>query len=58
VNGPPSAVLELANVYAAFAHDRAAGTHEAPDFNDAVWLHRFFDLMGMSSQEGRRVGVA
>jgi predicted dehydrogenase len=57
-SGLPSAVLELANLYAAFARDRAAGTHEAPDFNDAVWLHRFFDLMDMSSQEGRRVGVA
>jgi predicted dehydrogenase len=57
-SGLPSAVLELANVYAVFAQERAAGTHEAPDFDDAVWLHRFFDLMDMSSQKGTLVGVA
>jgi predicted dehydrogenase len=51
----PSAVLELANLYAAFAKDVATGSSTAPSFEDAVWLHRLFDAFAMSSIEGRRV---
>lgn len=51
----PSSVLELADLYAAFARDRPEGTATAPDFADALWLHRFFDAMEDSA--GRRVQV-
>jgi predicted dehydrogenase len=57
-SGLPSAVLELANLYAAFARDPIAGTHDAPDFDDAVWLHRLFDLMETSSRDRRYIAVA
>jgi predicted dehydrogenase len=53
----PSAVLELANLYAAFARDRTNGTHIAPTFEDALWLHRFFDAMKDSSVRGANVLV-
>ncbi|SAL11104.1 oxidoreductase [Caballeronia peredens] len=39
----PSAVLELAELYWAFAHDVAHGTHTAPTFADAVRMHDFID---------------
>jgi len=39
----PSAVLELAELYAAYASDVATGGHTAPVFEDAVVLHRFLD---------------
>jgi hypothetical protein len=32
----PSAVLELANLYAAYARDVSTGTHLAPTFADAI----------------------
>ena len=51
----PSSVLELADLYAAFARDRAEGTATAPTFGDALWLHRFFDAMDVSAT--RRVQV-
>jgi predicted dehydrogenase len=56
-SGLPSAVLELANLYAAFAKDVATGSHTAPSFEDAVWLHRLFDSFETSSVEGKRVHV-
>jgi len=39
----PSAVLELGELYWAYAHDVSHGTHEAPDFADAVRMHRLID---------------
>jgi predicted dehydrogenase len=39
----PSAVLELAELYWAYAHDVANGTHTAPTFADAVRMHRLID---------------
>lgn len=51
----PSAVLELANLYAAHAIDVAQGTHVAPSFDDAVWLHGLFDLFETSNTSGSRV---
>jgi predicted dehydrogenase len=56
-SGLPSAVLELANLYAAFAKDGETGSHTAPSFEDAVWLHRLFDNFEKSSVEGKRVNV-
>jgi predicted dehydrogenase len=56
-SGLPSAVLELAALYAAFAGDRAQGTPTAPTFEDAVWLHKFFDKLSQSSADGRALHV-
>jgi predicted dehydrogenase len=53
----PSAVLELANLYVAFARDLAAGTQTAPTFDDAVWMHRLIELFETSSRTGGRVAV-
>ena len=39
----PSAVLELAELYAAYAHDVATGESRAPTFEDAVVLHHFLN---------------
>jgi predicted dehydrogenase len=54
----PSAVLELAHLYAAFARDLATGSRTAPTFDDAVWLHGLFDSFDISSRQGARVTVA
>jgi predicted dehydrogenase len=51
----PSAVLELANLYTAFARDGVDGRHTAPDFADALRLHRLFDAFETSSRQGARV---
>lgn len=53
----PSAVLELANLYAAFARDCTGGTTTAPTFEEAVWLHRLFDAFETSNEMGVRVDV-
>ena len=54
----PSAVLEIANLHAAFARDLAAGTHSAPPtFEDAVCLHRLFDNIETSNSKGGRWSV-
>ena len=53
----PPAVLELAELYAAHARDVAEGTHDAPSFEDAVWLHDLFELFEASSRDGRRMAV-
>ena len=47
----PSGALELTHLYAAYAAD----LHTVPDFNTALQLHRFFDLMQESSDKGIRV---
>ena len=53
----PSAVLELAHLYAAVARDLTTGSQTAPTFDDAVWLHGLFDLFDISSRRGIRVTV-
>jgi predicted dehydrogenase len=53
----PSAVLELANLYAAYARDISAGTRLAPTFADAVRMHAIIDLIEHSSKTGSRVDV-
>jgi predicted dehydrogenase len=53
----PSAVLELASLYAAVAKDLVEGSHTAPDFNDAAWMHRLIEGFENSSANGSRVPV-
>jgi predicted dehydrogenase len=53
----PSAVLELANLYAAYARDVSTGTYLAPTFADAIKMHTIIDLIEQSSRTGRRVDV-
>ncbi len=54
----PSAVLELAHLYDAFARDVAHGTHDAATFADAIRLHRLLDAALESSGSGRRIAFA
>jgi predicted dehydrogenase len=57
-SGLPSAVLELASLYATFARDRAEGGLLVPSFEDAVWTHKMLDGFVKSSKEGIKVAVA
>jgi predicted dehydrogenase len=54
----PSSVLELANLYAAFAQDVAKGTTTAPTFEAAVQMHHILDLSQSSSDAGHRAEFA
>ncbi len=54
----PSAVLELAELYAAYARDAATGTRDAATFADAVRMHKLIDAAMLSTQSGRRIDVA
>lgn len=47
----PSAVLELAELYAAYAHDVATGSGLAPTFEDAIVLHRFLNHVTRDPRE-------
>lgn len=49
----PSAVLELAELYVAFARDLSEGTHTAPTFDDAVRMHKLIDATVASTQTGQ-----
>ncbi|MGI4879335.1 MAG: Gfo/Idh/MocA family protein [Janthinobacterium lividum] len=53
-SGLPSAVLELANLYVAFARNGIDSSYDAPTFDDAVALHRLFDQIAESSDGGGR----
>ncbi|WP_454721063.1 MULTISPECIES: Gfo/Idh/MocA family protein [Cupriavidus] len=53
----PSAVLELAELYAAFEQDVRHGTATAPTFEDAVRMHRLLDAAAASSGSGRRIDL-
>jgi hypothetical protein len=44
----------LAHLYAAYANDREAGTHHAPNFADAVRIHRLIDIISKASLTGTR----
>jgi predicted dehydrogenase len=59
VNQPEmgSGALELTNLYYAFAGDYKKGSHNAPTFEDAVIMHKFFDLMQESSDNGKTVSL-
>jgi predicted dehydrogenase len=54
----PSAVLELAHLYAALAKDFDANTHTVPTFEDAARLHRLIEGFQDSSADGMRISVA
>jgi predicted dehydrogenase len=51
----PTAVLELGQLYAAYASDVNKGTHLAPTFEDALHLHQFFDALETSTATGKQV---
>ncbi len=46
-------VRELAHLYAAHSDDRLNGTHDAPDFADAVRMHKFIDQINLASDSGK-----
>jgi predicted dehydrogenase len=54
----PSAVLELAELYHAYAQDVAEGTHAAASFEDAVRMHKLLDAALETSHTGRRALLA
>ncbi|EEF22546.1 oxidoreductase, putative, partial [Ricinus communis] len=54
----PSSVLELAELYAAYANDVRNGTKTAPDFSDAVRMHELINAAVMSSESGKHVVLA
>jgi predicted dehydrogenase len=56
-SGLPSAVLELAELYWAFAHDVANGTHDAPTFADAVRMHELIERAQASYASRRFMGI-
>jgi predicted dehydrogenase len=47
-------VLDLAYLYDAFAKARADGNYKAPDFADALRLHKLIDLISEASAAGTR----
>jgi predicted dehydrogenase len=50
-------VQDLAQLYAAFAHDRITGGKSAPDFVDAVAMHRLIDAINQASTSGCSVAI-
>jgi predicted dehydrogenase len=54
-SGLPSAVLELAQLYQAFASDVNTNSTVAPTFSDAVRLHKLLNAATESSNIGREV---
>jgi predicted dehydrogenase len=56
-SGLPSAVLELAALYEAFARDGSDRDSTLPTFKDAVWLHKFFDKIAESVEDGKTARV-
>jgi predicted dehydrogenase len=53
----PSSVLELGELYWAFAHDVANGAHTAPTFADAVRMHDLIDRAQASYASRRFIDV-
>ncbi len=53
----PSAVLELAELYVAYAEDVRTGTQTASTFEDAVRMHKLLDAAVASSETGRRIAL-
>lgn len=49
-----ASVLDLAHLYSAYANDRRAETHNAPNFADALWMHRMINLISKASLNGQR----
>ncbi|KJK18167.1 oxidoreductase [Burkholderiaceae bacterium 16] len=53
----PSAVLELAELYVAYAQDLRTGSRQVPTFADAVRLHELLDAAEQSTRDGREVAL-
>jgi predicted dehydrogenase len=53
----PSAVLELAQLYAAYADDVRTGSRSAPTFEDAVRMHKLINAAVESTETGRHIGL-
>jgi len=53
----PSSVLELAELYGAYANDVADGTTTVPTFQDAVRMHRLLDAVTQSTKTGQRIAL-
>lgn len=53
----PSAVLELAYLYAGYAHDIRHGTHTAGTFADAIRMHQLLDAALLSHTAGLHVNT-
>jgi predicted dehydrogenase len=53
----PSAVLELASLYEAFARDLDGPTQVTPNFSDATWMHRLIEAFERSAAHGDRVVI-
>lgn len=51
----PLAVLELAQLYAAYAEDVHTGSTTAPTFEDAVRMHKLINAAVESGETGRHV---
>jgi len=51
-SGLPSAVLELAHLYAAYAHDVHEGTQRAPTFRDAIRMHDLIETAERAARDG------
>lgn len=58
---PPSdldvSVQDLAQLYAAFAHDRFTGVKSTRDFRDAVAMHRLLDAINEASSSDHSVSL-
>lgn len=54
----PLHAQEVGNLYVAFARDLAEGKHLAPDFGDALKLHRLLDTFVKASTTGQRQTVS
>jgi predicted dehydrogenase len=52
-----ASVLDLAYLYAAYSSDRETGSRNAPDFTDAVKMHKLINLIVDSSEAGTRKTV-
>jgi predicted dehydrogenase len=50
-------VQDLAHLYAAHSDDRLHGTRNAPDFSDAVRMHKLIDQINLSSKTGETLVV-
>jgi predicted dehydrogenase len=53
-----ASVLDLAHLYTAYAQDREDKTYRAPNFADALWMHRLIDLISKASLKGQRQTLA
>jgi predicted dehydrogenase len=52
-----ASVLDLAHLYAAYAKGHEDKTYRAPNFADALWMHRLIDLISKASVKGQRQTV-